>query len=121
ATSFFDRADDSFQTNRLRFFGVGAQTQITDRWQSAVRFGATDQRSVFVNPSQSGDIVGGVGLGNAVTIRGANGTSASGRAIMDFGGSFPSEFSSRSARQGVYGQTTYQARSNVALSGGAHL
>ena len=58
-----------------------------------------------------------VGLGNVVTITGANGYSVTGRGILDFG---PSKSDSRSARQGFYGQTTYQLLPDLSLSGGVN-
>jgi iron complex outermembrane receptor protein/vitamin B12 transporter len=107
--------DDAFQTNRLRLLGFGGQTQITDRWQTAIRVGLSDQRAHSVNPTLSGQNIGGTGFGDTVTLVGANGYSATGRAALDFG---PYDSQSRSVRQGVYGQTTYQLSPSLALSGG---
>jgi vitamin B12 transporter len=59
----------------------------------------------------------GLGVGNAVTITGANGKSVTGRALLDFG---PFRFDSRAARQGIYGQTTYQVRQDLSVSGGVN-
>jgi iron complex outermembrane receptor protein/vitamin B12 transporter len=115
AIDFFGTPDDQFQTSRTMLVGVASQTQISDKWQAAVRFGSWDGRSHFENPTLSGTDVGGLGLGNVVTITGANGYSVTGRAILDFG---PFTSDARSARQGVYGETSYQLRPELNIAGG---
>ena len=114
---FFGTPDDQFQTFRTLLLGVSSQTQIDDKWQATVRFGSWDGRSHFENPTTSGTLVGGFGLGNVVTITGANGYSATGRAILDFG---PFSSDARSARQGVYGQTSYQVLPDLNIAGGVN-
>lgn len=121
AMSNFGTPDDSFQTFETMLIGVTSQTQITNKWQVAARFGSWDGRGHFENPSVSGTPLDAgfaiVGLGDVVTIRGANGTSATGRGILDFG-TFHSN--SRSARQGFYGQSTYQLLPDLRITGGAN-
>ena len=51
----------------------------------SVRFGLSDQRAHFGNPTLSGENIFGVGFGDTVTITGANGFSATGRGALDFG------------------------------------
>lgn len=116
-------ADDSSQKGNATYVGVTAQSQITDRWQSTFRFGATEQRSHYVNPAPTGQPFDPFGfganyLGNAVTIRGANGFSATGRAILDFDGSYPSVFDTSTSRQSYYGQTNYQVGGDLTIAGG---
>ena len=118
AIDFFGTPDDQFQTSRTLLVGVSSQTQITDKWQAAVRFGSWDGRSHFENPTLSGTNIGGTGFGNTVTITGANGYSVSGRAILDFG---PFSSDSRSARQGFYGETSYQVIPDLKLAGGVNV
>jgi vitamin B12 transporter len=113
--SLYGMPDDAFQTNRTHLVGLGSQTQFTGKWQGSVRVGLSDQRAHFVNPTLSGQNIFGAGFGDTVTITGANGYSATGRGVLDFG-TYDSQ--SRSARQGVYGQTTYQLTQGVSLSGG---
>jgi vitamin B12 transporter len=115
AVRLYGTPDDAFQTNRMHLVGLGSQTQFTDRWQGSVRVGLSDQRAHFVNPTVSGQNIFGTGFGNTVTITGANGYSATGRGVLDFG-TYDSQ--SRSARQGLYGQTTYQVSQRVTVSGG---
>jgi iron complex outermembrane receptor protein/vitamin B12 transporter len=118
--SLYGTPDDSFQTNQLSLIGLGSQTQITNDWQASIRFGMSDQRTAFTNPTPSGTPLGGNYVGNVVTLQGANGYSATGRAILDFAGTYPSLFTSRSARQGVYAQTSYQVLQDLRIGGGGH-
>jgi iron complex outermembrane receptor protein/vitamin B12 transporter len=76
-----------------------------------------------VNPTPTGDAFDPFGfganfLGKEVTITGANGYSATGRAILDFGGIYPSTFESRTTRRALSGQTTYIVGSDIHISAG---
>jgi vitamin B12 transporter len=117
-------ADDSTQDTDLTYGTVAVDSQITDKWQSSVRFGSAAQVTNYVNPTPSGEPFDPFGfganyLGNTVTLHGANGETVTGRAILDFGGDYPQPFYSRTTRRMLFGQTTYQATSAVAISGGA--
>ena len=121
--SLYGVSDDSSSGSQLTYAGVAAQSQWTDRWQSTVRFGSTGQTSSYVNPTPTGEAFDPFGfganyLGNEVTITGANGYSATGRAILDFGGAYPSAFDSRTTRRALSGQATYLVGSDVHVSGG---
>ncbi len=116
--------DDSSSSSRQTYGGITARSQWTDRLQSTLRFGVTDQTSGYLNPTPSGTPYDPFGfganyLGSTMTIRGANGYSATGRAILDYGGRFPSRFDSRTARQTISGQSTYRVVGDLHLSGGA--
>jgi vitamin B12 transporter len=113
--SLYGTPDDAFQTNRTHLIGLGSQTQFTNTWQGSVRVGLSDQRAHVVNPTLTGQEISGVGVGDTVTITGANGYSSTGRGVVDFG---TYDSPSRSARQGLYAQTTYQLTQGVSLSGG---
>ncbi|HEX3091863.1 MAG TPA: TonB-dependent receptor [Candidatus Angelobacter sp.] len=94
AIDFFGVPDDSFQTEDNTYIGATLQNQTTSHWHNSLRYGATRQSSEFVNPSPTGilDPVSGNFLGNVVTIRGANGFSTTGQAILDFAGDYPQQF-----------------------------
>jgi vitamin B12 transporter len=94
AIDFFGVPDDSFQTEDNTYIGATLQNQTTSHWHNLLRYGATRQNSQFVNPSPTGapDPFGNF-LGNVVTVRGANGFSTTGQAILDFGGDYPQRFS----------------------------
>ena len=97
AIDFFGVPDDSFQTEDNTYIGATLQNQTTLHWHNLLRYGATRQNSEFVNPSPTGipfDPFPGFDsgpnfLGNTVTIRGANGFSTTGQAILDFAGDYP--------------------------------
>lgn len=123
AILFYTTPDDSFQTSKYTTVGATLQSQISDRWRATGRFANTRQRYHFENPAPTGDPFDPFGfganyLGKVVTINGANGTSVSGRAILDYGGTYPSAFNSKTNRQGAYGQVDYHAATALDFSGG---
>jgi len=91
AIDFFGIPDDSFLTQHNTFVSATLTNQTSSRWHNLLRYGAVRLDSLNVNPTPSGifDPVSGQFLGNTVTIRGANGFSTTGRAILDFAGTFP--------------------------------
>ncbi|HKE83875.1 MAG TPA: TonB-dependent receptor plug domain-containing protein [Vicinamibacterales bacterium] len=117
--------DDSTQDADLTYGSITADSQHSNRWQSSIRFGSIDQRSLYVNPTPSGEPYDPFGfganyLGNTVTLMGANGETVTGRAILDYGFSpFPQSSDSRVTRRTLSGQTTFQVASSLAISGGA--
>jgi len=125
AIDFFGIADDSFQTRRTTYASVAAQSQITSRWQSTVRFAVADQTYHSENPSPTGTRSDPSSfanfLGNTVTITGANGYSVTGRAILDFSGTYPSSFDSAVTRRLLYGETSYRVASALDVAGGARV
>ena len=123
AFDYYGIADDSSQTNRDTYVGAVLQTQTTAGWAQTVRFTSTDLRYHFVNPTPTGDPFDPFGfgpnyLGQTVTIHGANGTSATGRAILDFAGQYPQVFDSSTSRRSLTAQTDYAFSSHAGVSGG---
>jgi len=122
----FGIADDSVSKNAITYASITAESQHTDRWQSTIRFGNTDFRSRFINPAPTGERFDPFGfganyLGRQVTLAGANGYSVTGRAILDFGGTYPSIFQSRTRRRALFADTTYHVGRGFDLSGGARI
>lgn len=123
AVDFYGIADDSSQTNRNTYVGAVLQTQMTSRWAQTVRFTSTDLQYHFVNPTPTGDPFDPFGfgpnyLGQTITIHGANGTSATGRATLDLAGQYPQTFDSSTTRRALTAQTDYALSGNLSLSGG---
>jgi iron complex outermembrane receptor protein/vitamin B12 transporter len=119
-------ANDSGSEAAQTYVSVTADSQIGARWQTSQRFGSVDQTSAFTNPTPTGEPFDPFGfgpnyLGDTVTLRGANGTSVTGRAILDFGGLYPSVFESRTTRRTVAGQGTFQASPALAVSAGGRI
>jgi iron complex outermembrane receptor protein/vitamin B12 transporter len=109
AVDFFGIADDSLQTENSTYIGATLQNQTTTRWHNLLRYSAMRQDSEFVNPSPTGipDLVFGNFLGNTMTIRGANGFSTTGQAILDFGGTYPQQFFTLNNRDALNFQSDY--------------
>ena len=116
-------ADDSVSDTNQTYISLAADSQISPRWQTTVRFGTTNQESLHTNPTPSGIPFDPFGfganyLGETVTLMDAEGRTVTGQGILDYGGAYPQSFPSRTARQSVFGQATFQATSNLAISGG---
>jgi vitamin B12 transporter len=124
--NFYQLADDSLQTADFTYAGIAAQSQINDRWQSTIRFASMAQNLRSENPTPTGQPFDPFGfgtnyLGNTVTIRGANGYSVTGQAILDFDGTYPSLFTAHTTRRMISGQISYGAASGLDVSGGGRL
>lgn len=123
AIAFFGIPDDSFQSNHDTYWGVTLQNQTAEHWHNLLRFASSQLNYSFENPSPTGIPFDPFGfgpnyLGNIVTIRGANGYSVTGQAILDFAGTYPQGFLSDTTRRSVYTQSDYQALSGLALTAG---
>jgi vitamin B12 transporter len=126
AFDFFGLSDDSTQTGDATYVGVAANSQIAPRLQTVVRFASMMTHSLYDNPAPTGEAFDPFGfganyLGNQVTIRGANGYSATGRAILDYSGVYPSLYRTETTRRSVSGQVNYQLASSLDISGGARV
>jgi len=121
---FYGIPDDSKQQGDFTYGAVTARSQLSERWQSTVRFASMAQNTHYTNPSPTGTPFDPFGfganyLGDTVTIAGANGYSVTGRAILDFGGVYPSVFDSHTTRNALSGQADYRAGSMLTVSAGA--
>jgi iron complex outermembrane receptor protein/vitamin B12 transporter len=124
AFDFYGIADDSSQSDRSTYVGLIAQSQFTPAWHGVLRLASFNDTNEYVNPSPTGTAFDPFGfganyLGHTVTIRGANGTTATGQAILDYGGTFPQPFESQGQRRAAAAQTTFQVLPALALSAGA--
>ncbi len=126
AFELFGIADDSRQTRKSTYAAFAAQSQITSRWQSTLRVAVADQAYNYKNPSPTGQAYDPFGfganyLGNNMTIRGGNGYSVTGRAILDYGGKYPTNFDSTVTRKLFYGQTDYHVAPAFDIAGGVRV
>jgi vitamin B12 transporter len=114
AIAFYGISDDSTQRNQNLYVGATLQQQTTDRWHNTIQVAFAQFSSLFDNPSPTGQpfdggpFVGVNFLGNTVTIKGANGFSVTGQAILDFGGTYPMIDPDYEARRSLYAQTDYR-------------
>lgn len=124
AFDFYGVADDATQAGTSTYLGLSARAQLTPAWQGVLRVASFEDSSDYVNPTPTGTPFDPFGfganyLGREVTIVGANGTRATGRAILDYGGSYPQPFASRVKRRVAMAQSSYQVRTALTLSSGA--
>jgi vitamin B12 transporter len=104
-------ADDSAQRNDNTYLSATVQNQTTSRWHNLFRFAFGQFDETYVNPSPTGhpDPYGfGNYLGNIVTIKGANGYSVTGQAILDYAGTYPESSADDEARRSAYAQSDYR-------------
>ncbi len=87
AYGFYGIADPAKQTDQDLYLAGTFENQTTDRWHNLVRYGAARKREPYTQYGTNGieDAYGDF-LGLPVTIRGANGYSVTGQAILDYGG-----------------------------------
>jgi iron complex outermembrane receptor protein/vitamin B12 transporter len=120
----FGIADDSFQDRDFTYVGLAARSQLTTSWSGILRASWFDDGYEFVNPAPTGEPFDPFGfganyLGQTLTIVGANGTRATGQAILDYGGSYPQPLESRAKRRAISAQTDYQVAPAFTVSAGA--
>jgi vitamin B12 transporter len=127
AFDFFRIADDTTQTGDVTSVGIAVQSQIAPRLQTIVRFASMQEHNRYDNPTPTGEVSDPFGsgfpnyLGDPVIIRGANGYTVSGRAILDYGGVFPSIYKTETTRRVLTGQANYHLLPSLDLSGGARV
>jgi iron complex outermembrane receptor protein/vitamin B12 transporter len=125
AFDYYGVADDSSQARTATYASVAAQSQISSRLTSTVRFSIADQTYHSTNPSPTGlrsDPSSFANyLGNVTTITGANGYAVTGRAILDYSGTYPTTFDSSVTRRLLYGEVGARVTSAFDLAGGVRL
>ena len=116
-------ANNGNQEDSLTFLGVTATSQWHERVRSTVKVGLTDLASHFIDSEPTGEAFDPFGfganyLGAPVVIRGGNGYETSGRAILDYGGIYPSVYDSETSRRSLHGQIDYRVFQDFELSQG---
>jgi vitamin B12 transporter len=104
---FYGISDAAWQTNRNTYGSVSAQQQTTEKWHNLLQLNFAQNNELYVDPFQVGAPSFGNTLGNVVTIRGANGYSVTGQAILDYAGTYPLEYPDNEARRSLYAQSDY--------------
>jgi vitamin B12 transporter len=114
AIDFYGISDNSNQRNQNTYVGGTIQQQTTDRWHNSAQFAFAQFDSLFVTPFPTGEPFDPFGtgqpnyLGNLVTIKGANGYSVTGQAILDFFSTYPEISPDYEARRSLYAQSEYR-------------
>jgi vitamin B12 transporter len=105
---FYGISDAAWQTNRNTYGSVSAQQQTNEKWHNLLQLNFAQNNELYVDPFQVGEPSFGNTLGNVITIRGANGYSVTGQAILDYAGTYPEAFPDNEARRSLYAQSDYQ-------------
>ncbi|MEO8480622.1 MAG: TonB-dependent receptor [Acidobacteriota bacterium] len=126
ATSFYGVADDSTKKADAQMFSLEADTRVSPRLKTSLRYAVLHSDYHLTNPAPTGQYsdpfgFGGNYLGDQVTITGANGYSVSGRAILDYGGVYPQPFDATTTRHVVSGQANYRLRPAFNVAAGARI
>ena len=125
AFNYYGIADDSSQDRTTTYASIAAQSLWSPRLTSSARFSIVDQTFHSVNPSPTGvrsdPSAFANYLGNRVTIAGPEGRTVSGRAILDFGGDYPSPFDATFSRRLLYGDAVFRATQALDLAGGVRI
>lgn len=121
AHDFYGISDNAKQADQNLISGAALDYQATSAWHNVVRYGITRKREQLYKYSPVGLPVTSFGYttyyGNVVTIQGANGYSATGRAAMNYGGVYPQRSDQVSNRDQLYYQTDFRFSPHLAVLG----
>jgi len=107
---FHHLADSATEKDQDLYLGASIDNQTTPDFHNMVRYGATRKREKYNLWTQTGAGVFdayGDSFGDLVTITGANGYSVTGRALMDFAGTYPQGYQLVSNRDAMVYQGDY--------------
>ncbi len=124
--AFFGRPNDGKESDQDTFFSGTIDHSFHDNWVGTVRYGMARKREQAVQYYPAGnfinDYLGGNYYGNVVTIRGANGYSVTGRALMNYSranyGVYPNRIDRVNNRDNLFAQTTYSFNPHLVFTGG---
>jgi iron complex outermembrane receptor protein/vitamin B12 transporter len=103
----FGVPDTAHQDDHDTFISATYENQATPKWHNLLRYGASRLDRKFNKPFSPGIPSNGVFLGAPVTLRGGNGFTVTGQAILDFDGCCPESTASVAKRDFVYAQADY--------------
>ncbi|HUX27255.1 MAG TPA: TonB-dependent receptor plug domain-containing protein, partial [Terracidiphilus sp.] len=114
---FYHIADNATQKDQDIFLSASIDNQTTADFHNSVRYGLTRKREQYHLWEQSGSGVFdtyGDSFGDLVTITGANGYSVTGRALLDFAGTYPQGHQLVSNRDQLVYQGDYSVTPHLA-------
>jgi len=123
AWDFYHVADDATQKDQDLFASASIDNQTTASLHNLLRYGATRKREQYHQWAQegSGDFDAyGDSLGELLTITGANGYSVTGQAILDFAGTYPTEYQYVNNRDQLVYQGDYKITPHLTALIGFH-
>ncbi|MDE3178835.1 MAG: TonB-dependent receptor plug domain-containing protein [Acidobacteriota bacterium] len=118
ALAVYGIPDDSFQREQDTYLGLTGSYQTTSHWRNVVRLTSAGNHYFFDTPAPAGFPFEGNYLGLPVSFCGANGYCASGQAILDYGGAYPSLYNSRTVVRSVRAESDYSVAPQLSLTGG---
>jgi len=123
AWDFYHVADSATQKDQDLFISGSIDNQTTPDFHQSVRYGLTRKREQYALWQQngSGDFDAyGDSLGQVVTITGANGSSATGQAVLDYAQTYPYQYSLVSNRDQLLYQGDYRFTPHLTALIGFH-
>jgi iron complex outermembrane receptor protein/vitamin B12 transporter len=123
AWDFYHVADSATQKDQDLFVSAAIDNQTTESFHNTLRYGAARKREQYTQWAQEGSgyfDAYGDSLGDLVTITGANGYSVTGRAILDYGGSYPNGYQQVSNRDRLVYQGDYRVTPHLIVLAGFH-
>src|SRR5271156_635906 len=124
ATLLYGIPEEANVKEQDSYYSGAWNNQTTEKWHNQIRYGGLRLHYNFNDFAATGiyDPDEDVYLGNPVNIQGANGYSASGQAIFQYGTSYgstyPNDYLAPSKRDFVYAQTDYRINAHVVALGG---
>ena len=111
AWNFYHVTDQATQKDQDLYISASIDNQTTADFHNTIRYGAARKREQFSLWTQSGSgsfDAFGDSLGRVVTIKGANGYSATGQAVLDYAENYPYQYNLVSNRDQLLYQGDYR-------------
>ncbi len=122
AYAFFGLSNDGKQSDQDTYLSGTIDHTSSDLWHSLVRYGLSRKREQSVQWYPAGNFIDDNYFGNFVSIKGANGYSVAGQAILnystDFGSVYPNSLDLASNRDNLYAQTDYRISPHMVVLAG---
>lgn len=126
--TFYGQSNDGKESDQDTFFAGKIDHSFSANWVGNLLYGMVRKREQAVQYYPAGTLIpdssaaGSNYYGNVVTIRGANGYSATGRALMNYSpanyGVYPNQIDSVNNRDNLLAQTTYTFSPKLIFTGG---
>ncbi len=123
AWNFYHVTDEATQKDQDLYLGASIDNQTTADFHNLFRYGMTRKREQFSQWAQRGSgffDAYGDSLGGLVTITGANGDSATGRAVLDYAQTYPYQYQLVSNRDQLIYQGDYRITPHLSALAGFH-
>lgn len=123
---FFGQSNDGKESDQDTVLSGTLTHSFSNFWTALVRYGMVRKREQSKQYYAAGNLIpdyeGSNYYGNVVTIRGANGYSATGQAIMNYSpanyGVYPNNIDNANLRDNLYAQTDYTVGPALTITGG---